>query len=204
MRHAGVLALVVLAACGGPDEQLSPDAPSSPPIDAPASIVDAPIDGDTCNVDFTSCVPTPAPQPAWCAAAVALVPGTPRTAQDSATGGFGDCAASASGIGGPSLYYAVEVPAQRYVRVEAAPTDPTRPAVVRAMSDCGSHGVLTSGRGGDLTAGHAAICVRNDGATPLSIIVAVSQYSGEAQCATLVFDVEAEVSTLLDGCDEFP
>ena len=44
------------------------------------------------------------------------------------------------------------------------------------------------------------MCVRNDDAAPQSIIVAVSQYSGEADCAPLVFDVSVEVFTFAENC----
>lgn len=202
MAKLRVVMLVIVAACGGPDEVLPTDAAIG--IDAPidASFIDAPTDAGVCLTSYPTCAPATSPQPALCAAAVPLTPAAPLTAQDSADGGFGDCAGSASGIGGPSLYYAIEVPAQRFARVRAVPTDPTKPAVVRAMSDCGSHGVLASDRGGDLTAGRAAVCVRNDAAAPQSIIVAVSQYSGEADCAPLVFDVSVEVLTFVENCLE--
>jgi hypothetical protein len=196
------IAIGVLAACGGPDEHVAPDAAiavdAAPSIDA--SFVDAPTDAGVCILSYPTCAPASSPQPARCAAAVPLTPAAPLTAQDSADGGYGDCAATGTGIGGPSLYYAIEVPAQHVARVRAVPTDPTKPAVVRAMSDCGSLGVLASNRGGDLTAGRAAVCVRNDDDAPQSIVVAVSQYSGEADCAPLVFDVSVEFLTFGDTC----
>jgi len=185
--------MIALAGCG--DE-------AAPAVDAPA-VVDAAVDAAAaCVVEVPACAPVAAPERALCEAATALAPGAPRLAEDSATGGFGDCATSGSGLGGPSSYYQIVVPPGMVARVEATPADPTAPGLVRALVGCGDTAATASARGGDLTQGRAAVCLPNPDAAARAYVIAVSQYSGEADCRPLTFDVAIELRRPDQGCFE--
>lgn len=193
VRRAALAAVIALAGCG---DEAAP-APDAPPA------VDAAVDAAAaCVVDVPACAPAATPQRALCEAAIALAPGAPRLAQDSATGGFGDCATSGSGLGGPSSYYAIVVPPGMIARVEATPADPAAPGLVRALVDCGDTAATASARGGDLTQGRAAVCLPNPDAAARAYVIAVSQYSGEADCRPLRFDVAIELRRPDQGCFE--
>lgn len=191
--RAALAAVFAIAGCG---DEAAPAADASLAVDA---AVDA---AAACVVDVPGCAPAPAPNLALCEAAVELAPGAPRLAQDSATGGFGECAASGSGLGGPSSYYRIVVPPGMIARVEAVPADPAAPGLVRALVDCGDTAATASARGGDLTEGRAAVCLPNPDAAPQAYVIAVSQYSGEADCRPLTFDVAIELRRPDQGCFE--
>ncbi len=193
VRRAALAAVISIAGCG--DE-------AAPALDAPPA-VDAAVDAAAaCVVEVPACTPAPTPAPALCEAAVELTPGAPRVGQDSANGGFGDCAASGSGVGGPSSYYRIAVPPGMIARVEAVPADPATPGLVRAFDECAAIAATASARGGDLTRGRAAVCLPNPDAAPRAYVIAVSQYSGEADCLPLAFDVAIELRLPAVGCQQ--
>lgn len=168
-----------------------------------AAVVDAAIDAvGACVVGVPACAAMPGPDLALCGAAIALEPGAPRLAQDSAAGGFGECAASGSGLGGPSSYYRIVVPPGMVARVEATPSDPATPGLVRALVDCADTAATAAARGGGLTQGRAAVCLPNPDAAARAYVIAVSQYSGEADCLPLSFDVAIELRLPAAGCLE--
>ncbi|MFT3772876.1 MAG: hypothetical protein QM820_46415 [Minicystis sp.] len=135
-----------------------------------------------------------------CDGAVPLDPGVPRTMQNTASGGHAECARSGSGVGGPSLYYRLTLPAARWSRVVATPITPTDPALVRAFADCDATEAEASARGGAITHGAAELCLRNDATTDRTVILAVSQYSGEQMDIPIVFDLSFEVLGADMGC----
>ncbi|MBL8623676.1 MAG: hypothetical protein JNK64_20375 [Myxococcales bacterium] len=193
VRRAALAAVIAIAGCG--DE-------AAPALDAPPA-VDAAVDAAAaCVVDVPACAAAPTPVRALCEAAVELTPGAPRVGQDSATGGFGDCAASGSGMGGPSRYYRIVVPPGMIARVEAVPADPATPGLVRAFDECAAIAATASARGGDLTRGRAAVCLPNPDAAARAYVIAVSQYSGEADCLPLAFDVAIELRLPAVGCQQ--
>lgn len=152
--------------------------------------------------EFSSCTVTPMVDPALCAAAVPLEPGMPRLAQDSARGGYGECATSGSGMGGPSLYYRITVPADRKARIEMIPSTAGADGLVRVLEGCGAAMTTMSGRGGMLTQGEAAVCLENAGTAPQEYVVAVSRYSGETGCLPIAFDVSIELRPRSEPCFE--
>lgn len=176
------------------------DAASDGALDSAGSdsAADGGADTDTsCN----SCVYDYCPDYDICEAAVLLEPGAPLTDQDTSVNTvMGDCATSASGPGGPNLYYTLTLPAGKSTRLVAAPTNPQEAAVVRILDDCRATQAEDSARGGSLTDGRATLCSRNDGAESRDVIVAVGRYSGEQQRLTLEFDLSAELRDFEDGC----
>ncbi|MBK9037324.1 MAG: hypothetical protein IPL61_39800 [Myxococcales bacterium] len=196
-RRAAIVIALVLGGCAGHDTP--GDAPDAPGPDAAAVDASAP-DAGVCVQAFPVCAAPGTPTPALCAGAVALTPGMALTGQDTAGGGYGDCGASASGIGGPSRYYAITIPPGQVARVVAAPADVTAPALVRALDGCAAVVATESDRGGALTDGRAAVCLANAGAVERHAIIAVSQYSGEADCLPLVFDLTLELRDPDQGC----
>lgn len=185
-------AILVGAACG-----------EGAPIggDVIDAAVDAP-DAGACVVTLPECSAMPTVDRARCEAAPRLEAGAPRPGQDSAAGGYGDCAASGSGLGGPSLYYRVEVPAGSVARVAAVPTAAGQDGLVRAFATCAATEALQSGRGGGITQGAAAVCLRNQSLVTATYMIAVSRYSGEARCLPLTFDVSIDVRPLEAGGQE--
>lgn len=198
-RHALLLVAAPLVACAA-DEYIPPssDARVVDASDPDATAIDAGI----CVTSFPACATAPTPDPSVCAAAVPLEPGTPRTGQDSATGGYGDCAMSGSGLGGPSLYYRVTIPPDRIARIAVDPSTPAQDGLVRAFSTCADTTSLHSGRGGMSTQGRAAICVPNADTVAHEYVIAVSRYSGESACVPLTFDVSIDLRLPADGCQE--
>lgn len=138
-----------------------------------------------------------------CAARVTLAAGVPLSNQVSDAGGFGDCATSASGKGGPSLYYSVTVPAMRAVQVTMRQTqDAGYDAMLRWFPDCGSTATTLVKRGGLTTGGGVSMCVHNPGAAEQRWVVAASRYSGESAQEPFVFDLSLELlTTVPQSCD---
>jgi hypothetical protein len=191
VRFASILILIVSGtACGADDEHVIP-------VDAAALDAASP-DAGVCVISPAACVPPGWPAHAVCEAAVALGPDTSLTGQDTATGGYGECASSASGTGGPSLYYTLTVPLGKIARIRAAPTDITTAALIRAFPDCGATATTHSERGGSSIDGRSTLCLRNDfdSTADLHTVIAVSQYSGEEGCLPLVYDLSV---TFLDS-----
>lgn len=156
-------------------------------VDA-ASDTDAETFCERCSLNYCPDVET-------CEGAGSLELGVPLTDQDSSIHSeLGDCAVSASGAGGPNLYYTLTLPAGQSVRLVAAPTDTSHDAVMRVLSDCRATKAENSARGGSLTDGKATLCMDNDDATDRNVIVAVGRYSGEAQNLALEFDLSAEIN----------
>lgn len=135
-----------------------------------------------------------------CDNAIPLEPGTPRTMQDSASGGHAECALSGSGVGGPSLYYTLTLPAERWSRIVATPPPSSGDALVRVLADCDATQAEHSARGGAVTNGVAEVCVFNDATTERAVVVAVSRYSGETMDVPIAFDLSVEILSLEMGC----
>lgn len=174
------------------------------PFDAAdAQVADGqPIDAGVCQANLVACaLPL---QPRLCEGAVPLTPEMPLLAQNSAAGGYGDCALNASGPGGPSLYYQVAVKPGSYTRIRAIPsgTELGKDALVRVFTSCTDVATTDSDRGGGASTppGMAGVCVRNDTNTALSVIAAVSRYSGEASCDPLLFDIFVDYIATDNGC----
>jgi len=137
----------------------------------------------------------------WCEARATLVPGVPLTGQDTAAGGRGACAVSASGVGGPSLYYAASIPPGKYARVTAMPptTDDNR-TLLRLLPSCESTKSEAAERGA-YGAHHAAVlCLPNETLQDRNIVLAVSKYSGEVARETHVFDISLAYDDSLSAC----
>lgn len=201
----------------GPNDAVGLDAGMDAAVSSPDAALDAAaldaasdaVTGDAMAIDARasamcaylpeSCTPEPYPDWIHCEAPTRIEPGTTLTMQDTAAGGYGDCASSASGAGGPRLYYAVLVPPARTVRVIVRPMKEqpeqvgVESALLRMLSDCYASQVDLSDRGGALTEGRAGLCVDNDTSEARSALVAVSQYSGEAQCSPLRFEISAQL-----------
>lgn len=132
-----------------------------------------------------------------------LLPGVPLTGQDTAAGGRGDCATSASGIGGPSLYYAATIPAGKYARVTAMPptTDDNR-TLLRLLPSCESTSTEASSRGVYGSHHAAVLCLPNETSQDRNVVLAVSKYSGEVLGETHVFDISLAYDDLLSTCTQ--
>jgi len=138
--------------------------------------------------------------PALCEAAVPLVPDVTLTMQDTTAGGHGDCASSASGVGGPAKYYSIAIPVGPFVRVVATPTRPDQRALIRVLAACDAEKVMASDIAAGSAPGEAALCIRNSGTASRRVILAVSRYSGEYGSLPLFFDLSVTVHAAAEGC----
>lgn len=201
--RASLLVFALLAACGGSSTGES-DGGIDAALDAAGehdAATDAPgDDGPDGDGGCPFCVYGFCPDTPLCSAAVPLEPGAPLTMQDTESGGRGDCATSASGWGGPNLYYTVTLPAGQWTHIVATPTGPTQDALVRVLPDCLATATETSARGGGSTSGVAALCVRNETTADRTVVVAVGRYSGETMNLTLQFDLSVEILDPDLGC----
>ena len=166
---------------------------------------DAPADGGVCAHCPEFCGLFGCPDLSLCEAAVALEPDVKLTMQNTASGGHGECAGSASGVGGPSLYYPFSIPAGRYANVIATPVGPppvgdVQRALIRVFFACDATKSTISNIGGDLVFGEAAICLKNAGSATRRVILAVSRYSGEYGDKPLAFDLSVVFHDSLDDC----
>jgi hypothetical protein len=234
MRGAWALVFTVLAACdgGSPSEGVAgPDAgraetgaDANPndanPADASADDAtpdadrgdahsidasgDAPDDGGACAHWPEFCAIFGCPDPSLCEAAIALEPDVTLKLQNTASGGHGECVGSASGVGGPSLYYSFSIPAGRYVNIIATPVGPPpvgnqQRALIRVLSACNATKATVSDIAAGSVPGEAALCLRN-GSANRRVIVAVSRYSGEYGNLPLAFDLSVVLHDSVDDC----
>jgi len=139
----------------------------------------------------------------WCEARATLVPGVPLTGQDTAAGGRGACAVSASGVGGPSLYYAASIPPGKYARVTAMPptTDDNR-TLLRLLPSCESTSTEASSRGVYGSHHAAVLCLPNETSQGRNIVLAISKYSGEVGGETHVFDISLAYDDSISACTQ--
>lgn len=140
-----------------------------------------------------------------CEAAVALEPDVKLTMQNTASGGHGECVASPSGVGGPSVYYSFAIPAGRYVNLVATPvgtsTGTEQRALIRVFSACNAAKVIISNIGGGSVPGEAAVCLRNKSSANQRVILAVSRYSGEYANLALTFELLVDFHDSVDDCE---
>ncbi|MEW5742783.1 MAG: hypothetical protein AB1938_27955 [Myxococcota bacterium] len=176
---------------GAPDAGYPDTGPSDGGLDCPPGF------------DFPTCAPPGTPSRSWCDTALEVTPDAGTLRRDTSTGGYGDCAITASGIGGPSLYFSVPAPAGRTTRFMATPLAANERVLLRRLERCGGQAswssIVAASDGG------VGYCFRNtDGDTRL--LFAVSRYSGEAFCEALTFDVRVEVTPDDSNCHvgEFP
>jgi hypothetical protein len=160
-------------------------------------------DAPVCQLSYPSCDGGACPNIAWCEVQAMLLPGAPLTGQDTAAGGWGDCAASASGVGGPSLYYAASIPPGKYARVTAMPptTDDNR-TLLRLLPTCESRATEVSSRGVYGSHHAAVLCLPNETSQERNIVLAVSKYSGEVGGDTHVFDISLAYDDSLPTCTQ--
>jgi hypothetical protein len=140
--------------------------------------------------------------PTWtsCESATLLEPGATLTMLDTATGGRGDCAAHASGLGGPALYYLLDVPADKWARVVMKSLDADASPLLRVLSDCYALKTETGALGGKVTDGRATLCLRDFDSPGHRVVIAASRYSGEFDNSAIKFDLSVEYSSPGDGC----
>lgn len=195
MKHAFVAVLFAAACSDDPTEGPEPadaalvsDAAVSSDAAVPeedAGVVTACPYGDCSCVDVRVCEDRPA-----------LTVTSSLSGEDTANGGYGDCAMSASGSGGRQLYYTLLVPANDSVKVVIRPVTPGTDLLLRELSACGDGTVLASDRGGGLTEGSATLCL-NGGGTARGAILAAGIYGGPP---TAVFDLSVELVPRFEVC----
>jgi hypothetical protein len=157
-------------------------------------------DAPFCGLSSPTCDSGACPNIAWCEAHAMLLPGVPLTGQDTAAGGPGDCAASASGGGGLTLYYAATIPAGKVARVTAMPptTDDNR-TLLRLLPTCESTASEAAARGAYGSHHAAVLCLPNETSQDRNIVLAVSKYSGGLS-ETHVFDISLAYDDLRSDC----
>lgn len=129
-----------------------------------------------------------------------LLPGVPLTGQDTAAGGYGDCASSASGGGGLTLYYTARIPAGKVARITAMPptTDDNR-TLLRLLPTCESTASEAAARGAYGSHHAAVLCLPNETSQDRDVVLAVSKYSGGLS-ETHVFDISLAYDDLVSDC----
>lgn len=201
MRFTTSLVAASLAAGCGDGAREGVDAGTVDAIDAGAETVEASAPDTASASDGTcACLYGFCTVPAYCEAAVPLTPTAPSTMQDTTSGGRGDCAVHASGLGGRNLYYTLEIPPGVWARVVARPLDPDENALVRVLSDCAASATEGGSIGGKITEGRAELCVRGGEGAARRVVLAVARYSGEAADLTIRFDLSVELVPFSVGC----
>ena len=207
----GVVALIASVSCSsgrmsardaGPDDAGGEIGESDAAADVgSADVGAAEVGADAPVCWLPGCDSGACPSIAWCEMRALLLPGVPLTGQDTAAGGRGDCASSASGVGGPSLYYAASIPPGKYARVTAMPptTDDNR-TLLRLLPSCESTATEALSRGTYGSHHAAVLCLPNETSQDRNIVLAVSRYSGEVGGETHVFDISLAYDDLLSTC----
>lgn len=129
--------------------------------------------GYTCDGVPSTCIPQASN--ATCASATAVTGTSSFPTENTLTGGASPTGTTCGSAGGPTLYYALTIPAATSVRIDAAPTG--FDAVIKTEDSCGAAACNARVDSG-VSGGAETTTIANATTSPITRIVAVNSFYG--------------------------